>query len=152
MFATGGGDRVIKVFDLARACVAAPDALKITLTGHISPVRGLAFSERHPYLFSTGEDKMVKCWDLETNQVIRHYHGHLSGVFALKLHPTLDVLVTGGRDAGPGFGIMRTKHQIHCLTGHDNTVGAILTKGVDPQVRSLHVNLCSLSLLFHFFC
>jgi pleiotropic regulator 1 len=105
MFATGGGDRVIKVFDLARACVAAPDALKITLTGHISPVRGLAFSERHPYLFSTGEDKMVKCWDLETNQVIRHYHGHLSGVFALKLHPTLDVLVTGGRDAGPGFGI-----------------------------------------------
>ena len=60
MFATGGGDRVIKIFDLAKACVAAEDALKITLTGHISPVRGLAFSERHPYLFSAGEDKMVK--------------------------------------------------------------------------------------------
>lgn len=97
MFATGGNDRVIKIFDLAKACVASQDALKITLTGHISPVRGLAFSERHPYLFSAGEDKLVKCWDLETNQVIRHYHGHLSGVFALKLHPTLDLLVTGGR-------------------------------------------------------
>ena len=60
LFATGGADRVIKVFDLARACVASPDALKITLTGHISPVRGLAFSDRHPYLFSAGEDKMVK--------------------------------------------------------------------------------------------
>ena len=60
MFATGGGDRVIKIFDLAKACVASNDALKITLTGHISPVRGLAFSERHPYLFSAGEDKMVK--------------------------------------------------------------------------------------------
>ena len=134
MFATGGGDRVIKIFDLAKACVAANDALKITLTGHISPVRGLAFSERHPYLFSAGEDKMVKCWDLETNQVIRHYHGHLSGVFALKMHPTLDLLVTGGRDAVARVWDMRTKHQIHCLTGHDNTVGAILTKGVDPQV------------------
>ncbi len=97
LFATGGNDRVIKIFDLAKACVASPDALKITLTGHVSPVRGLAFSERHPYLFSAGEDKLVKCWDLETNQVIRHYHGHLSGVFALKLHPTLDLLVTGGR-------------------------------------------------------
>lgn len=97
MFATGGNDRVIKIFDLAKACVASQDALKITLTGHISPVRGLAFSERHPYLFSAGEDKLVKCWDLETNQVIRHYHGHLSGVFALTLHPTLDLLVTGGR-------------------------------------------------------
>ena len=97
MFATGGNDRVIKIFDLAKACVASQDALKITLTGHISPVRGLAFSDRHPYLFSAGEDKLVKCWDLETNQVIRHYHGHLSGVFALKMHPTLDLLVTGGR-------------------------------------------------------
>lgn len=97
LFATGGNDRVIKIFDLAKACVASQDALKITLTGHISPVRGLAFSDRHPYLFSAGEDKLVKCWDLETNQVIRHYHGHLSGVFALKLHPTLDLLVTGGR-------------------------------------------------------
>jgi WD40 repeat protein len=63
--------------------------------------------------------QMVKCWDLETNKVIRHYHGHLSGVYSLayasftsssqtrkltfsffsSLHPTLDVLVTAGRDA-----------------------------------------------------
>lgn len=60
MFATGGADNVIKIFDTAKACVGADDALKLTLTGHISPVRGLAFSERHPYLFSAGEDKMVK--------------------------------------------------------------------------------------------
>ena len=29
---------------------------------------------------------------------------------------------------------MRTKHQVHCLTGHDNTVGALLTKSTDPQI------------------
>jgi pleiotropic regulator 1 len=39
------------------------------------------------------------CWDLETNTVVRHYHGHLSGVNALSLHPKLDVLMTGSRDA-----------------------------------------------------
>ena len=134
MFATGSADRTIKIFDFARACVGDKEALKITLTGHISPVRGLAFSPRHPYLFSAGEDKMVKCWDLETNQVVRHYHGHLSGVFDLKLHPTLDLLVTGGRDAVARVWDMRTRHQVHCLTGHDNTVGTILTKAVDPQI------------------
>ena len=134
MFATGGGDRVIKIWDLAKASVGASDALKITLTGHISPVRGLAFSERHPYLFSAGEDKQVKCWDLETNQVIRHYHGHLSGVFALSLHPTLDVLVTGGRDAVARVWDMRSKTQIHVLSGHDHTVASILTKSTDPQI------------------
>ena len=31
--------------------------------------------------------------------MIRHYHGHLSAVYCLSLHPTIDVLVTGGRDA-----------------------------------------------------
>ena len=52
----------------------------------------------------------------------------------MKLHPTLDILVTGGRDAVARVWDMRSKHQIHCLTGHDNTVGAILTKPTDPQV------------------
>ena len=92
-FATGAGDRMIKIWDLATG------TLKLSLTGHINTVRGLAISPRHPYLFSAGEDKMVKCWDLETNKVIRHYHGHLSGVFCLDIHPTLDIIVTGGRDS-----------------------------------------------------
>ena len=32
-------------------------------------VTGLAVSDRHPYMFSCGLDKMVKCWDLEYNKV-----------------------------------------------------------------------------------
>jgi pleiotropic regulator 1 len=51
-FATGAGDRVIKIWDLASG------ELKLSLTGHISTVRGLAVSNRHPYLFSCGEDKV----------------------------------------------------------------------------------------------
>lgn len=47
----------------------ASGTLKLSLTGHVSAVRGLAVSKRHPYLFSAGEDKMVKCWDLEQNKV-----------------------------------------------------------------------------------
>jgi pleiotropic regulator 1 len=134
MFATGSADRTIKLWDLAKASVGSDDALKLTLTGHISPVRGLAFSDRHPYLFSCGEDKMIKCWDLETNQVIRHYHGHLSGIFCLALHPTLDLLVTGGRDAVARLWDIRSKTQIHVLAGHEHTVSSVLTRSTDPQV------------------
>lgn len=117
-FATGAGDRVIKVRGncTRERLLLTPDAgqiwdlasgeLKLSLTGHISTVRGLAVSPRHPYLFSCAEDKvrrwrrilcaraalirldaqrqMVKCWDLEVNKVIRHYHGHLSGVYSLE--------------------------------------------------------------------
>lgn len=82
-FATGAADRVIKIWDLASG------KLKLSLTGnfivytrilfhfltkfifkgHVSTVRGLAVSPKHPYLFSCGEDRQVKCWDLEYNKV-----------------------------------------------------------------------------------
>jgi pleiotropic regulator 1 len=56
-----------------------------------------------------GEDKQVKCWDLEQNKVVRQYHGHLSGIFSCALHPDLDLLVTGGRDATARIWDIRTK-------------------------------------------
>ncbi|KAF2145642.1 uncharacterized protein K452DRAFT_349126 [Aplosporella prunicola CBS 121167] len=129
-FASGAGDRTIKIWDLASG------NLKLTLTGHISTVRGLAVSPRHPYLFSCGEDKKVKCWDLETNKVIRDYHGHLSGVYTLSLHPTLDVLVTGGRDGVARVWDMRTRSNIHVLSGHKGTVCDVQCQEADPQVIS----------------
>jgi len=129
-FASGAGDRTIKIWDLASG------TLRLTLTGHISAVRGLAVSPRHPYLFSCGEDKMVKCWDLETNKVIRHYHGHLSGVYTLSLHPTLDVLATGGRDGVVRIWDMRSRSNIHVLGGHTGTVTQVKCQEGDPQVIS----------------
>ena len=62
-FVTGSADRTIKIWDTASG------QLKLTLTGHIEQVTGLAVSARHPYMFSCGLDKMVKCWDLEQNKV-----------------------------------------------------------------------------------
>lgn len=129
-FASGAGDRTIKIWDLASG------TLRLTLTGHISQVRGLAVSPRHPYLFSCGEDKMVKCWDLETNKVIRHYHGHLSGVYTLSVHPTLDILATGGRDGVIRIWDMRTRSNIHVLSGHKGTVSSAVCQEADPQIIS----------------
>ncbi len=127
-FASGAGDRTIKIWDMVSG------QLRLTLTGHISTVRGLAISPRHPYLFSVGEDKLVKCFDLETNKVIRHYHGHLSGVYTVDLHPTLDVLVTGGRDGVARVWDMRTRSNIHVLSGHTGTVTSLRCQEADPQV------------------
>lgn len=127
-FATGAGDRVIKIWDLASG------KLKLSLTGHVSTVRGLAVSSKHPYLFSCGEDRQVKCWDLEYNKVIRHYHGHLSAVYSLALHPTIDVLATSGRDSTARIWDMRTKANIHTLTGHTNTVASVVAQEFNPQI------------------
>ncbi|KAJ7710897.1 WD40-repeat-containing domain protein [Mycena rosella] len=119
-FAAGAGDRQVQIFLMS-------GELKVSLMGHISTVRGLVVSSRHPYLFSCGEDKMVRCWDLEANNIIQHYHRHLSGVYAMSLHPTLDVLVTAVWD-------MHTKAQIHVLSGHTATVADVKCQESDPQV------------------
>jgi WD40 repeat protein len=44
--------------------------------------------------------------------VIRQYHGHLSGVYSIALHPRLDVFMTGGRDSVCRVWDMRTKLQV----------------------------------------
>ncbi|XP_033742900.1 pleiotropic regulator 1-like [Pecten maximus] len=127
-FATGAGDRMIKIWDLASG------TLKLSLTGHISSVRGLCVSPRQPYLFSCSEDKQVRCWDLEYNKTTRHYHGHLSAVYALDLHPTIDVLVTCGRDGTARVWDVRSKACVHTLTGHNNTVASVKCQASEPQV------------------
>jgi WD40 repeat protein len=68
-FATGSSDRTIKLWETASG------QLKLTLTGHIEQVTGLAVSGRSPYMFSCGLDKQVKCWDLEQNKVGRQEGG-----------------------------------------------------------------------------
>jgi pleiotropic regulator 1 len=67
------------------------------------------------------------------NKVNRYDHGHLSGVYALSLHPTPDVLVTSGRDASARVWDMRTKAQIHVLSGHTGTVADVKSQDY-PQV------------------
>lgn len=45
---------VLQIWDVASG------TLKLSLTGHVSHVRALEVSTRHPYLFSAGEDKQVR--------------------------------------------------------------------------------------------
>jgi len=77
---------------------------------------------------------MIKCWDLEQNKVIRQYHGHLSAIYCLSLHPTLDVIITGGRDSTARVWDIRTKQAVHVFSGHNNTICSIESQAVDPQI------------------
>lgn len=58
--------------------------------------------------------------------MVRSYHGHLNGVYSMALHPELDLLITGGRDAVARVWDIRTKAQVHVLGGHTHTVEDII--------------------------
>ncbi|KAJ0682683.1 putative transcription factor WD40-like family [Helianthus annuus] len=85
----------------------------------------LAVSTRHSYMFSAGDDK----------QVIREYHSHLSGVYCLALHPTIDVLLTDGCDSICRAWDIRSKTQIHVLSGHGDTDPQVITGSHDSTVK-----------------
>ena len=59
-----------------------------------------------------------------------------SVVLTPSLHPTLDVLVTGGRDAAVRVWDMRTRANIFTLTGHTSTVANVQCQAPDPQIVS----------------
>jgi len=42
--------------------------------------------------------------------------------------------MTGGRDSVCRVWDVRTKNQVHVLSGHDGTVGCVKTNSTDPQV------------------
>jgi len=60
--------------------------------------------------------------------VIRSYHGHLSGVYCVTTHPTLDLLFTGGRDSVCRVWDIRTKAEVMVLGGHRGTVLSVATQ------------------------
>ncbi|KAM0048302.1 putative transcription factor WD40-like family [Helianthus debilis subsp. tardiflorus] len=88
-------------------------------------------------MFSAGDDKQVKCWDLEQNKVIREYHDHLSGVYCLALHPTIDVLLTNGRGSICRAWDIRSKTQIHALSGHGDMVCLVFTRTYGKAMATL---------------
>ncbi len=128
-------DKLIKIWSLE-------GQLKLTLTGHLASIRTLKMSRVHPYLYSAGEDKTIRCWDLTVNKSIRKYHGHLHGVYCMDLDISGNWMVSGGRDACARLWDCRTRKQELVFTGHEQTVSSILindnhiiTGGMDSSIR-----------------
>ena len=106
----------------------------MTLTGHIGAVQDLQISKRSPYLFSCCDAKCVYCWDLNQNSIIRNFHGHLSGVYCLDLHPSLDIFASGSRDATCRIWDIRTRDSVFVLEGHDLTIFDVKLQEFQPNV------------------
>ncbi|ORC90417.1 pleiotropic regulator 1 [Trypanosoma theileri] len=129
-FATGGGDAVVKVWDLTTG------ALKLNLTGHKEAVRAISLSTLSPYMFTGSDDRSLKCWDLERNEIIRDFHGHKGPVHSVGVHPSLDIVVSGGRDKTVRIWDVRTRSCVHLLVGHTDSVMSVAVQQADPQVIS----------------
>lgn len=55
-------------------------------------------------------------------------------MYTLALHPTIDVLISAGRDSTARVWDMRTKANVHTLTGHTHTVASVICQSAEPQI------------------
>jgi pleiotropic regulator 1 len=132
-FASGDSGGQIRVWDLVTG------QHKLTFDGgvHINGVRGLATSLLSPYLFSCGSDKLVRCWDLETNKIARDFFGHLSAVRCVATHPRMEhVVISGGQDQTVRVWDMRKKDAVFHVLQHSGAVTSVAAQDASPQLVS----------------
>ncbi|ODN75955.1 mitochondrial division protein 1 [Cryptococcus amylolentus CBS 6039] len=68
----------------------------MTLAGHTAPITALDFDEPYGMLVTSGQDDVVKVWDLCDGEEIGQLRGHKGAVKAVQVEDTL--CLTGGAD------------------------------------------------------
>lgn len=149
--ASGGNDGLIHLWDLQTGnCLAS-------LTGHRGAVWSIGYyshaahgdsssTDRPPLpeLSSSGEDGIVRLWDLQRQTCIATLEGHTAGVSWVDLSPDRQSWVTASYDRTVRLWEVTTGHCLRILEGHTSTVycatfspdGTLLaTSGEDHAIR-----------------
>jgi mitogen-activated protein kinase organizer 1 len=159
---TGSSDRTIRLFNPSKAPPdsSTPSAGLITkYAAHGYEVLSLAVNTANDKFVSTGGDKTVFYWDVQTAQTVRRWTGHSGrvnrGVFAGEADA---VVVTGSYDglvkvwdtrSNSYKPIMTMDEAKDAITDVVCTDGEIISASVDGQVRSydLRRGLCEVDVM-----
>ena len=117
MFATGGGDGVVRLWDTATKTQARQ------LVGHVGAVLAVAWSPDGASLASGGEDGMVRLWDAKSGQQTWQLTGHSHPVRAVAWSPDGTTIASGANtvrlwDAATG-------QQTRKFTAHSHPVNVV---------------------------
>ena len=103
---SGGRERRVAVTLAERPKPQAADAsamphLMLDTGGHMSLIRGLAFTPDGTQLISAGDDKVIRVWDWQAGKTVRTIRGQVwpgseGKIFAMALSPNGRWLVSGG--------------------------------------------------------
>lgn len=68
--------------------------------------------------------------------MVRHDHKHLSGVYPIGVHLTIDVFFTGGRDTEVHVWEVPTKALVYVFGSHTVVINSVAVAADDPQILS----------------
>ncbi len=118
LLATAGGDKLVKIWDLATHRELAK------LEGHVAQVLSLAFNADATQLVSGGADHQLKVWDVKTRERINTLGAYNTAINAMVWSP-----------AGPTVLAASSAGTVAAYTGISNDNGAQISAG--PKERKL---------------
>ncbi len=104
-------------------------------------VRKVVFSPNAQQLATTGEDRTIQLWDVDTSQATQTLRGHIDAVYCLAYHPTDPLLVSGSADRTARIWNIRTGQET-CpfLRGHHRTIAEVTWDSSGKRVVSVAVD------------
>ncbi|MCP2731982.1 protein kinase [Symplocastrum sp. BBK-W-15] len=104
-------------------------SLITTLSGHLDPVYGLAFSPDRKTIASASGDNTVKLWQISMAWEIRTLGGwfskHLDAVYTVAFSPDGKTIASGSGDKNIKLWNVQTGQEICTLKGHSNSVNSV---------------------------
>jgi serine/threonine protein kinase len=117
--ASGGGDRTIKIWDLAT------NMMLQTLVANTGWVRALAVSPDGQTLASCHNDRQVVLWHWETGDRLQTLDGHSDWARTVCFSPHGQYLASGSQDKTIRLWDLSTGKTMHMLSGHTHWVIAV---------------------------
>ncbi|HEY4384497.1 MAG TPA: hypothetical protein VGN34_08510, partial [Ktedonobacteraceae bacterium] len=116
MLVSGGGDNMIKVWNLSTGKEVH------TLIGHTGAVYGIAISSNGQTLISSSTDQTIKVWNLSTGQKVRTLKGHRNNVMSVVVSTDGETLISGSSDQTIKVWNLSTGQEVRTLIGHRDPV------------------------------
>lgn len=137
----------VTIYALANAAV--PSGPERTLAAHKDSILDMKFSPSHKLLATTGYDRLIKLWDVETGKELRTLKDHSDAVYGLAFSPDGLLLASAGADRAVKVWDLATGTRLYTLADATDWLYAITWRadgrhlaaaGVDKSIRVWEVS------------
>ena len=147
MLASGSDDQTVRLWEIETGQTFAQpkEAVELqmlstrcvkTLQGHTHQVWSIAFSPDGKTIASSGDEQIIRLWNVETGRCYNTLKGHTHRVSSITFSPDGKTIASGGEDRTVRLWDAKTGRLLKKLRGHPNQVWCVRFSPVAPLLAS----------------
>ncbi len=107
--------------------IGEPPGEVMRFSGHSGHVREVRFTPDGRYVLSSGEDRIVRMWDVLDGNEVRRFEGHTGTIVRLSVALTAQLLITGSIDHTARVWDLETGREIHRFNFGNDVNSAVIS-------------------------